>query len=341
MIIQVDSFDHYNDGDIVYKWDDNVGCSISATGGRCGTAGLFNNGAAGAGIKKAIPSAATYIFGFALFLPALPTPSGDFILCSFLENTTKHVDIIVQSDGRIAARRAGTTTLGTSTNFLSAGQYNYIEIKVTIDNSAGVVTVKVNGTSTGWLALTSQDTQNGGTAAITNWILGGDLLSNQLGVDSYFDDVVVLDTTGAVNNDFLGDCRVEAIFPSGAGNYAAWTPSAGSNYQNTDESPSDDDATYNSSTTATAKDSFAFDNLSVTSGTVKAVAINMWARKDESGSRSITGLMRLSGVDAFGSAKLIGNTFQDYVTIMEADPSAGALSIADVNAAEFGYRLES
>src|SRR5262249_9532244 len=152
------------------------------------------------------------------FLPSLPVL--DTILCSFQENTTKHVDIVVQSDGRIKARRAGSVTLGTSTSFLSAGAFNYIEIKITISGTVGVVAIRVNGTLTGWLNLSSQNTQNGGAGTITNIILGGDLVTNALAAPSRFDDVVILDTTGAVNNDFLGDCRVEAIFPNGAGNYA-------------------------------------------------------------------------------------------------------------------------
>src|SRR5262249_36678260 len=158
----------------------------------------------------------------------------------------------------------------TSTSFLSAGAFNYIEVKITISDTVGVVTVRVNGTSTGWLALTSQDTQNGGPSTITNIILGGDLVTNASNAPSHFDDVVILDTTGAVNNDFLGDCRVEAIFPNGAGNYAQWTPSTGSNFQNVDENPPNDDSDYNSSSTAGQIDTFNYSNLSVTSGTVKA-----------------------------------------------------------------------
>src|SRR5262249_45834379 len=182
----------------------------------------------------------TYIIGFGLFVPAFVT--SDTVLVSFMENAIKHVDIVLQLDGRIKARRGGTVTLGTSTAFLTAGAYNHIQIKVTISDTVGVVAIKVNDSLTGWLNLSSQDTQNAGTSNITNIIIGGDLTFG-IGTQMPFriDDIVILDTTGAVNNDFLGDCRVEAIFPNGAGNYAQWTPSTGSNFQNVDETPPNDD----------------------------------------------------------------------------------------------------
>lgn len=335
--IFMDSVDHYATADILSKWDANAGFSVSASGGRCNTAGFAYDGSAGGGLKKNIPSAATYIIGFGLFVPAFTL---DVVLASFMENTTRHVDIVLLADGRIRARRAGSVTLGTSTSFLTAGAYNYVEIKITISDTVGVVTVRVNGTSTGWLALTSQDTQNGGTSAITNIILGGELtVATPLQSPVRYDDIVILDTAGSVNNDFLGDCRVEAIFPNGAGNYAQWTPSTGSNFQNVDEAQPNGDTDYNSSSTANQIDTFAYSNLSVSSGTVKAVAPNMWARKDDAGSRSIAAVARLSAVDATGSTILIGNTFADYQGIFETKPGGGAWSITDVNNSEFGYKL--
>src|SRR5262249_23177282 len=183
-IIFMDSVDHYGTGDILSKWDAANGFSVSAAGGRCNTAGFAYDGSGAAGVKKNVASAATYILAFAYFLPAVGT--ADTIIASFFENTIKHVDIVVQADGRIAAKRGGTVTLGTSTNFLTGGAFNYIEIKVTISDTVGVVTVRVNGTSTGWLALTNQDTQNAGTSNITNIRLGGDLQSGGLGMSSRF-----------------------------------------------------------------------------------------------------------------------------------------------------------
>src|SRR5262245_45458772 len=332
----MDSADHYVDGDILSKWDANAHFAVSASGGRCNTAGLAYDGGAFSGLKKILPSAATYIIGFGLFIPAV---TADTILVSFMENTTKHVDILIQADGRVAARRGGSTILGTSTNFLTAGAYNYIEIKITISDTVGVVTFRVAGSSTGWLALTSQDTQNGGSSNITNIILGGDLTANGAGMPLRYDDIVMLDTSGSVNNDFLGDRRVEAIFSNAAGNYSQWTPSTGSNFQNVDDNPPDRDGTYNSSSTANQIDTYNYANLSVTSGTVSAFAVNLFVRKDDAGSRSVAGFQRMSGVDAVGATMSIGNSYANLQAIFETDPGGAGLTITKINNGEYGIKL--
>jgi hypothetical protein len=57
--------------------------------------------------------------------------------------------------------------------------------------------------------------------------------------------VYVLDNTGTQNNDLIGDCRIETLYPNGAGNYAQLSANgAGTNYGCVNEHPADDDTTY-------------------------------------------------------------------------------------------------
>ena len=101
-----------------------------------------------------------------------------------------------------------------------------------------------------------------------------------------FDDLYVCDSAGSTNNGFLGDCRIDTIYPSGAGNYTQFTPSTGSNYTCVDETaPNTTD--YVDGATVGDRDSYALGNLSaLSSQTVYGVQVNAAILKDDAGSKS-------------------------------------------------------
>lgn len=335
-----DSFDHYSDSQFLRKWDDrNVNAQVNASAGRFSTAGMRSTTSAAARyIKKAVPSLATYVIGHAVYFSSLP--ASDVPIAAFKESGTMHLNVTLTTGGAIVVKRAGTTVLATSTNIFSASAYNYIEYKPTIHDSTGAFEIRVNGSSTNWVALTGADTRNGGTSGVINEIF---LMNDNVGQTGNIDidDLYICDTSGGTNNDFLGDVRIQAVFPTGAGNYTQWTPSAGSNFQNVDENPSTDDTDYNLSSTATQIDSFVFGDVTPTSGTVYAVLGNMLVRKDDGGSRSIRALARLSGTDATGTAVSVGSSYVNVQNVFETKPGGGAYTIADVNNSEWGYEIVS
>lgn len=343
-LLFADSFDHYSDSQITRKWDarNSPGggptFTIGAAAGRNSTAGVGTSasGAQDPYIKKAIASGpATIVLGFACKVANLPSSTRQ--LCSFFDNGTKHVDARMRADGLIEFTRNGTV-LGTSSIGVNAGQYNYFEIKATINDTTGVGVVKINGVTV--INLSGVDTRNGANAVVNEVYLPSDAVGALVPIlSASFDDVYILDTTGATNNDFLGDVQVRAIFPTGAGNYTQWTPSAGSNWQNVDDNPPNDDTDYNSESTAADKDSFVFGDVTPASGTVYAVAVNLHARKDDAGTRTIRSLARLSGTDAFGVNVNITTSYTNYQQVMETKPGGGAWSITDVNNSEYGYEL--
>ena len=337
MLLFADSFDHYNTSQMTRKWSVNDNGSIGSYG-RNSTSG-YRTGAFNDfdGASIAVPSnPARVISGFAYKAASLPIAEKVIFACN--ESGSNHTNIRLQTDGKFKAYR-NTTSLGTSSAGVSASAYNYIEIDTTIHDSTGAITLKVNGVSV--LALTSQDTRNSGTGVITNVIMGGSGASGPTPYYGYgdFDDFYLIDTTGGTNNTFLGDVRVQAIYPTGAGNYTQWTPSTGSNYQNVDDNPANDDTDYNSSSTANQKDSFAFGDVTPTSGTVYGVQVNLVTRKDDGGTRSIRSLNRLSGTDANATAQTIGSSYANYAFIHETKPGGGSFSITDVNNSEFGYEI--
>lgn len=231
------------------------------------------------------------------------------------------------------------TVLGTSSVVLSNWTWYYIELKVVIDNSAGTVLLKVDGVEE--INLTSQDTQNGSTAEISSVRFGSGVSGTDAGLDPRFDDIVIGDGSGTDATDLLGECAIELLSPDGAGNYAQWTPSAGSNYQNVDEAPSssDGDTTYNSSSTAAQKDTFTTGNLVVTSGNVRAVQVGYIARREDGGGRTIRSMIRTSSTDASGTSVYTPSSYIHRHDIFENDAGGTDWTISSVNAMEIGYEL--
>ena len=255
----------------------------------------------------------------------------------FYDGITQHVGIHCSGVDIIAYRN--TTYLGTSSGSgWTFGNYvwYYVEVKVTIDDSVGVIQVKVNGNNV--INLTNQDTRNGANAVI-NKIRFAAPGNNQA---YWHDDLYILDTTGTKNNDFLGDIRVDVLRPDGAGTYTDFTPSTGSNYENVDESPGpDDDTTYNEATNIGDQDSYNLDALPSPSGTtIHGVKSQITARKTDAGTREIKVLTRSGTTDDLGNAISLSDTYTTPCKVLEDNPDDSlAWEDADVNALEVGVEI--
>jgi hypothetical protein len=341
-LLFADSFDHYSEAQILRKWSNfnTAGfLTLNPAAGRNGTAGIRQAGLiASDGLGIAVPTNPNRIIvGTAFYTGFLP-PSHRSIM-GWSDAGILHDFVILRTDGKLELLRGGVVSLGQTTNAVAASQYNYIEVDLTIADTTGAATIRVNGST--WLSLTNVDTRNGASGVITNfWLSGcGPNTGNAFAGIGDFDDFYMLNTSGSTNNSFLGDVRVQAVLPSGAGNYTQWTPLSGANWQNVDENPCTDDTDYNSSSTAAQKDSFVFPDITPSAGTVYAVAVNLMMRKDDAGTRTVRALARLSSTDSFGSDINVGGSYANYQSILETKPGGGSWSVSDVNNSEFGYDL--
>lgn len=327
-----DSFDYYGTSEITQKWTTANRASISAENGTNGTSALFLSNAAFddgfASISLSPSSASEGGVGFHLKLVSV---SAYDRIVQFREGSTLHVSVGIDGSGFLVATRNGTV-LDTGTNALSSDTYYHIEVKAVIHNSTGSVVVRLNGVEE--LSF-SGDTQNGGTGTWTN------ILFYTNGPDLYLDNVVIWDTSGTTNNDFLGPIRVIALLPDGAGASSDFTPSAGSNYENVDETSTDGDTTYVSATNAGDHDTYTFGDLAV-NGTVKAVQTNLIVRSDAAGAETIAPVIRIGSTDYTGTTVGVTITYADSREIFETSPATGAAwTPAEINGAEFGIKLVS
>jgi hypothetical protein len=333
----IDSFDHYATADLALKYSDVSvsSAAISSGNGRRSTKCLRLSQAA-AYVSRVHAAHATWIVGFAFKTATLPGSTTAFL--SFYDGATLHVDIRMLADGTLRATRNGTT-LATSTSALSAGTFYSIECKVTIDDAAGVVELRVNGSSTGWINITSQDTRNAGNASANLIKING------LGVTNVdYDDFYICDGAGSVNNDFLGDVRVDCYMPDGNGNSSQLVGSDSNstdNYLLVDEASQNGDTDYVQSSTVNNKDTYTIADMSHTPTSIFGTQLNMVAKKDDSGTRSICSVVRSAGTDYDGDTQaLSAASYVDYRQIRETDPATSAAwTRTNLNNAEFGVKV--
>jgi hypothetical protein len=276
---------------------------------------------------------ATWIVGFAFH--ATTDFTNNAIILSFWDTATTQIELRTMTGGALQVTRNGTI-LGTSAlGVLAANQYFYIELKVTIHNSTGSYDVHVNESSV--LSDSGVDTQN--TANAT---------ANQVrftGYNSYawdLDDVYICDGTGsAPQNDFLGDSKVLAYIGNAAGDSTQFTPSAGSNYENVDDTDPDDDTTYNSSSTVSHLDLYNIPAATIT-GTIFGIQVSNYMRKDDAGARVVKNAIKAGTTTSYGSNESLTDTYTYYHTIWENNPDdASPFEDADIDALQLGAEIVS
>lgn len=338
-LLFIDGFDHYATADIGKKWTAIVNTpTISSSGGRRSGGALSGQIGYSTSVGKTIAATTSFVMGAAFNYSAIPTAADVFKL---IDVATLQCGVRVNADGTLYVHRNGTTlTSGTSTNALTTNAWNYIEWKVTIADSiaASSCVVKVNGAV--WITVaTGQDTKNSANASANQMVLGG--TNGTVGITTLIDDFYLCDQSGSTNNDFLGDSRIDILYPTSDGNYSAFTPSTGvSHYALVDETtPNTTD--YNDGAAVNDRDSYGMSNLAaLASQTVYGVQVNAAILKDDAGARSAGTFVRSSSTNGDGASVALG-TSQTYVSqIYETNPN-GSVSWTEttINAMEAGVKV--
>jgi len=276
----------------------------------------------------AINADATIIIGCAIKL----TNSSEDEFLRLYDGGTLGINLCYIAGGEIAVKR-GATTLGTTVGLgLTIGDWYWIELKVLVDNAAGTYELRVGEVNV--LSAAGVDTQAGANAYYDIVRLG---YSNN---DPWYDDFYVCNGAGAINNDFLGNCHVTAIFPDGVGNTTDFTPSAGANFACVREEEVNDDTDYVEDSIAAHKDTYTYGDVGALIS-IKGLQINTDCRETDATPFSLITVVRSNGVDDDDAPQAIATT--DYVTkrrLDETDPdTAVAWLAAAINAAEFGVKV--
>lgn len=327
----MDGFGHTGSVYQVYgKWD-FISTSYFSYGSTYGRTGGWGASMVGAyTLWRWVPETTTIVIGEASYIDTLSSTANYW---AFYDTDTLQVGIRMMVDGSISAYR-GTTLLGSSSvGVVSDDKWEYIEAKVTFSATVGSVEVLVNGDQV--LNLTNQNTISSANTSCNKVIFA------PLGK---IDDLYICDTTGTVNNDFLGDVTITALYPTSDETNSDFTPSSGvDNYLMVDDPQINDATTYNISETVGHKDSFGM-TTSAVAGDILGVQVAVVAGSDTGGAINLQTLI-LSGdtpTETLGTAKALSITPQSLVEIYEEEPIDSATwTNAIINASEFGVKVES
>jgi len=245
-----------------------------------------------------------------------------------------HLNICVDANNNFAVYR-NTTLLGTSSGLQE--EYNiwrYFEVKFKINATTGYVIIHYNEQEI--LNLTSINTMTGSNAYARGYLF--DMINPYTWV---MDDLYFCDVSGAKNNDFLGDSRIDVLRPNAAGIYTDFTPGAGANYQNVDEQTHDSDATYNDGANVGDQDSYQMPDLPTPAGTtIYGVKTQATVRKTDAGAMKCKLLTRAGTTDDLGDEIILSDSYTTHAKILENNPDdLAAWQDADVNGMEVGVEI--
>lgn len=234
---------------------------------------------------------------------------------------------------------ANGQVLWTSANSYPADIWTYVEVKAKIHSSNGSFSVQLNGFDAG--GNSGINTQNPSGTSTINRIA---LLGRNSAAAVYIDDLYVVRCDGVGQNSFIGDCRIDSLYPI-SDSSVSWTRNTGSNNASAvDESPTavhDSDSTYVTVRTTGNTDLYTMSNVSYTNGSIIAVGTSVVARKDDIGVKAVYGVIKTGSNTSISNAYYMQANlgYSSYGTVWENNPESGfAWSITDVNNIEVGIK---
>lgn len=250
------------------------------------------------------------------------------------------VQMTIQCDGTIGRVRfwrgqTNSTLLAeTASNIFSGAVWNYFEWYVFISDTVGAIEARINGQTV--LTVSGIDNKVSSLAGFNEIQMAAN------NVDDFYTNNNVVGPGSYPNNGFMGDIRVDTLFPVGDAS-VAWTPlTGGSNFAMVDELACDGDTTYNYTTTVGATDYFTFGALSGVVNAVIALQVSGVFRKDDAGTRTFKMHTKSAAAVADGSVWSAANGYLYYYDIFAVDPNTSASwTPAAVNAIQAGITLES
>lgn len=339
-LLFMDGLDCYADNaDMVksgWRFDSLAFATLQTTGGRYGGGGIRITTAlttAYHGIPM-VTFGGTIVMGIAIKHTGIAAGT---IIQGYSDTGASSFKIDFSTTGSILFYTGSSTLVHTSAGSpLTASAWHWVEVKVLADNS-GSMECYVDGVLAG--TISAVDTQ--GTGAGINVIRFGG--GGGTGQESYWDDIVIMDTTGATMNDYIGDSKITTLTPTSDGGVVDWTASAGADYTCVDEVPNaaNDDTDYIESSTAAQESRFNVSNLSAVPNDIWTVQARYRAKKTDAGTRTIRGLANSNGTEQTGPTIGLTTTYAWLSgPAMAVDPdTSAAWDYAGVNALQVGVEV--
>ncbi|GMU26130.1 MAG: hypothetical protein AMXMBFR16_10350 [Candidatus Uhrbacteria bacterium] len=301
-------------------------------------------GSSGRYLGLTLDAQATWTIGFAF---KAPNPLPDFTR-HFLSwrsgadaDANAQITLALTQGGQFQIIRgvSGTgTILGTTDKGVKQGRWYYLELKITFDNSAGAVELRMDGEA--WYNQSSLDTTSVAANSADRIHLS---MIGWVGLSCAIDDLYICDGTGTTCNSFLGPLKVETSAPTADSTPLQWNASSGTNHvaliDEVSVAPNTSDYVYE--TTSADEDRYDVANLAVVTANIQGVQLNAVAALSAAGSMSLL-LPVTSGAATSNGSNITVNstTYTGKFRVLEQDPNTNAAwATANVNAAQIGVKV--
>lgn len=316
--------------------DTSSGGAISAAQARTGTYSLYL-GATSYYVRSALPAAIAEVYFRFGFRSDLHGGGRLFYLYDSGAAVQFYLGLLRETQMLEARRGTYSGTLLGRGGEIHQNRWHCIEVRLKVDNAAGVVQVKVDGTQVINFAGNTQATAN---ANVQSFQFG---VWNATIHGTFIDDIAFNDVAGGVNDTWIGRGGIQGIFPEGVGNSTdlGLFPNGGeANWEDVDEKPPDDDISYVFDDAIDEHDSYETEDLPAT-GTIAAVQWLARAKADLVGNPEIARVLRIGGADYQGADIGIDASYDYYPEILDKDPDAGpgAWTVAAINGMEVGVKV--
>jgi hypothetical protein len=289
--------------------------------------------AGGQDLRWPLSNTATFIVGCWFMKPHIAADAGIF---AGYDGSTRGFGIAPTASGGLRAMRGITQMAISADGIIRDNVWHHIELKATIHNTTGAYSIKLDGVVV--LSATNVNTRAGSNNYVTELrLLPGGGNSQSL---YYFDDLYFMDSSGSVNNDTIGPCRIQCLVPTADSGTQQFTTSTGSShYALVDENPSNSDTDYIEDTVSGHSDLFDVTDPDFT--TIKGLQINAVVRETDASPFDINLTCKSGSTTSAGSNIAIGGTtFSTKTRILESDPdTSSAWSNSGLASAKFGVAV--
>jgi hypothetical protein len=270
-----------------------------------------------------------------------------YLRTGWLASSSDQCGIYINASENIEFK-VGTATIGSaSASPMPTQTWFYFEMKVRIHPTLGSYEVRINGSTV--ISGSNVDTQNIANKFADMVVINSRRTANSDGVNTGLRicDLYICDGTGsAPYNDFLGDCRVDVLYPTAEGTTNDMAPSSG-----TDNSALVDDAIPSETSGDTdyvtgdtgERDIYVMGDLSHYPTTIFGVQANSLVKKIGDGDVTVKPCLRVGGTN-YDSSKILLPRADDYYMLSDIwtqNPATSASWLrAAVNGAEAGLVVD-
>lgn len=307
----------------------SVQASASSTKKRTGNYSIRLDGGSFAFMQKTIPALSEVYLQYGWLTTnnwtgtTFALRSGGTALLSLTRNASGYLEI---------RSGFGGTLLATGITPITTDKWYLVELHFKLADSGGIAELRIDGN----LECTFVgDTKPGSETTFDNlyWSSWGS------GPQCYYDDVVVNDVSGSINNNYPGGVKLALLKPTADGVTKEWTPSFGSDhYALVDEVPPSA-SDYLRATAIDLIDLFGLEDLPAEAQSVKAVALDFHGLKASTIAPSrIAQIARVDGLDYVQADQDLPLEEGLVRKILDQNPAGGNWTVAVVNALISGIK---